>query len=458
MDPVRGVFRSSTRSFDVRPAPDDRQHPAAGGLPASFGLPRAHVEDEGMLLRAVEAIDRPARRDAGGIALAGEDDADRRAGQAGNRGSDAGRKPPLRRGEQERSKRDREPGQDDLRLRVAEPDVHLEQPRAVHRQHQPGVEEATERRAATGELLQDREVDRSNDPSGRRLVEIRERRIGAHTAGVRPAVAAEQPLVVACRWQGDRSAAVAGGDDARLRAGQPLLDNDAPIRPAPVEELVEDGRRRGDGVARCIEDGHALAGRKAIVLHDEPLAGRRDRPDRPLRFGPRIAHDRRGHRDARRRRDLVAPGLGGLDRGGCLRGTEHRDTGRGQGIGDTRGERSLGADDDELRRTGPREPDEPGRVVRPNVRDPDPRLARDRGAARSNDHLVHPGLGGELPGQRVFAPTAAHDDDARRHHERHAGTGRRRTGRQARSIVWVRSGPTETRTIGTRAWSSSAVT
>ena len=36
--------------------------------------------------------------------------------------------------------------------------------------------------------------------------------------------------------------------------------------------------------------------------------------------------------------------------------------------------------------------------------------------------------------------------------------GRWRIGRQARSIVWVRSGPTETSTIGTPASSSSAVT
>ena len=41
----------------------------------------------------------------------------------------------------------------------------------------------------------------------------------------------------------------------------------------------------------------------------------------------------------------------------------------------------------------------------------------------------------------------------------YAGVGGRwRIGRQARSMVWVRSGPTETNTIGTPACSSSAVT
>ena len=43
--------------------------------------------------------------------------------------------------------------------------------------------------------------------------------------------------------------------------------------------------------------------------------------------------------------------------------------------------------------------------------------------------------------------------------EAHAGSpGRWRIGRHARSMVWVRSGPTDTSTIGTPACSSSAAT
>ena len=65
----------------------------------------------------------------------------------------------------------------------------------------------------------------------------------------------------------------------------------------------------------------------------------------------------------------------------------------------------------------------------------------------------------------MLAPATAEDEDAGGHGERHAGSsaqagvvGRWRIGRQARSIVCVRSGPTETNTIGTPACSSSAVT
>ena len=86
----------------------------------------------------------------------------------------------------------------------------------------------------------------------------------------------------------------------------------------------------------------------------------------------------------------------------------------------------------------------------------------DRVAAGRDEDRVDAGLAGELPGEGVLAAAAPDDEDARRHHERrraHAGIpGRRRIGRQARSMVWVRSGPTETSTIGTPACSSMAVT
>ena len=80
--------------------------------------------------------------------------------------------------------------------------------------------------------------------------------------------------------------------------------------------------------------------------------------------------------------------------------------------------------------------------------------------------LVHAGLAAQLPGERVLAAAAADDEDAGGHHEGHRGhisdqavaAGRCRFGRHARSMVWVRSGPTETNTIGTPAWSSSADT
>ncbi len=90
-----------------------------------------------------------------------------------------------------------------------------------------------------------------------------------------------------------------------------------------------------------------------------------------------------------------------------------------------------------------------------------PRLGTDRGTAGSHGHLVDAGLAGELPGEGVLAGTAADDEDPGRHdREAHpvATVGRWRMGRYARSMVWVRSGPTDTSTIGTPAATSRAVT
>ena len=97
---------------------------------------------------------------------------------------------------------DGEPRQDGLRLRVAEADVELEQARAVGGQHQAGVEGAAERRAAPGQLGQDRPVDRSRGSrSTAVVVEVGQRRVGAHAAGVRPASPSPSALVVAGRRQ-----------------------------------------------------------------------------------------------------------------------------------------------------------------------------------------------------------------------------------------------------------------
>ncbi len=96
----------------------------------------------------------------------------------------------------------------------------------------------------------------------------------------------------------------------------------------------------------------------------------------------------------------------------------------------------------------------------------DARLLADPRAAGRHEHLPDARLVRELPGERVLAAAPTEDEDAGRDGEGHAASfdrqagrvGRCRIGRQARSMVWVRSGPTETNTIGTPAWSSSAVT
>ena len=206
-------------------------------------------------------------------------------------------------------------------------------------------------------------------------------------------------------------------------------------------------------------DRHALAGRQPVRLDDDALTGRRSpcanaAPPRP----------RRANAPARAIGTPAAAATSWQNallhsiRAAAARRPEDRDPGLDQRIGDPGGQRRLGADDDQLDGLAPRERDDRRRIERIDARHAsDTRLASDRITPRRHDDLVDARLAGQLPGKRMLAPATAHDQDAGRHHEAHAGSpARLRIGRQARSIVWVRSGPTDTSTIGTPACASIA--
>ena len=160
----------------------------------------------------------------------------------------------------------------------------------------------------------------------------------------------------------------------------------------------------------------------------------------------------------------MAERLARLDPGRRRGRAEDGDPGLRQRIGHPGGKRRLRSDDDQLGGLTPGARDDRGRVERIHPgHAADPRLPGDRIAAGRDDHLVDARLGGQLPGQRVLAAAAPDDEDPGRGMEMHPGAhagspGRWRIGRQARSIVCVRSGPTDTRTIGTPACSSIADT
>ena len=85
-----------------------------------------------------------------------------------------------------------------LRLRIAEPDVELQQARSVGGEHQARVQRAPEGDAPPRQLGQDRAGGSASTMSARTpVVDVVERRDRAHAAGVRAPVAVEQSLVVA---------------------------------------------------------------------------------------------------------------------------------------------------------------------------------------------------------------------------------------------------------------------
>ena len=216
-------------------------------------------------------------------------------------------------------------------------------------------------------------------------------------------------------------------------------------------------------------DADALARREAVLLDDEATARAGEGARRRHGLGRRPAGPGVGHAHPGSLGHLVTERLGALDPGGRGGRPERRHAGRPQRVGQAVREGLLGSDDRELDRVRAGDFDDRGVVGGRDLDALDPRQLADRVAARRHDHEVDPGLVGQLPGQGVLTAAATDDEDPGRHHGRaHAGApvarpapvsaGERRIGRQARSMVCVRSGPTETSTIGTPAWSSSAET
>ena len=175
--------------------------------------------------------------------------------------------------------------------------------------------------------------------------QVRQRRVGAHPAGVRARVAVEQALVVARQRQGD-------GVARRRRSRSTLASR-------PIEPLLDDERPRrrspraiaAIGLVDVVADGHALAGGEAVGLDHDAAARRGQLRDEGDRRGPASAErPAAGHRHAGGRRDLVAERLARLDPGGRrATGRRPRIPASRERVGDAGRERRLGPDDDELR-------------------------------------------------------------------------------------------------------------
>ena len=238
---VRRALGLLARAPRGRPAADDREHATAGGAHDPVlvdGGPG--VEDQragrapprraprsgrpGAAVRGTRRRRGPPRPSRPGARAAGHP---RARARARHRASS-----PRAAAEQQRPERDRETRQQGLRLRIAEPGVALEEDRAVRRSA------SGRRRARHGTAIPRRassaRIGRWNASTRAGIVvvgEVGERAVGAHPAGVRALVAVAEALVVAGQRQGQGVAAVAQGDEAGLRAVEPLLDDhDGPGR------------------------------------------------------------------------------------------------------------------------------------------------------------------------------------------------------------------------------------
>ena len=139
-----------------------------------------------------------------------------------------GIQPAVDRGFQQRHQIAFQPQHDRLRFGVTHAAVefqHLE--RAASADHQPGIQKSGVGHAVRGHAVQHRLYHFAHHPRMNFRGHHRGRRIGAHAAGVRSAVAVLQPLVVLAAGQRQRMAAVGEHDETGFLALQKFLDDHA---------------------------------------------------------------------------------------------------------------------------------------------------------------------------------------------------------------------------------------
>ena len=394
-DAARAGVRRVAGGAEVRTGGDHGQHPAAGGDQVGAGQGGAGLDDVDALdgLGVLEPADGVAGGGGLGVAAAGEHDGDGGARLPDGRGYVGER--PGRRAEQQPRERGVEEREQRLGLGVTEAGVELDDAGAAVGEREAGVQQPGERRAAAGHLVDGRLEDGGEDLVDEAVGGPRERRVGAHAAGVRPLVAVADALEVLRGLERVDRGAVGDREERDLGAVEVLLD-DHPLAPGGVVE-------RGLPV---LGDDDALAGGEAVVLDDvrrpELVEGGRDLPGRGAGAGGRGRHPGRLHH-------LLGERLGALEPGGLAGGAEAGDAAAGDRVGDTRDQRRLGADHDQVGAQGGGQVGHRGAVHRVDrVQRGDRRHAR---VAGGGVHRGDVGVARQRAGQGVLAaPGADHQD------------------------------------------------
>ena len=264
VDPVHRGIGEAARLREARAPSGNRQNPAAvRDEPVALHL-RPRVEDRDARVVERRQADRLAAPDRAGVAL-GRDHHGQRV-VVGEGDARLGEPPGGRRMHGVEQLRP-EPHGEDLRLGIAEADVVLDEARRAVLDHQPDIEHALERGPPPDHLGERRADDTGDRCLGHLRGHHRRRRVGAHAAGVRPAIAVEGALVVLRGAEKEQVLPVGENEEARLLAGHEFLDDDARPR-----SLGEDRVQRRLRLYDRLRDGHALAGGEAVGLDDDRRA------------------------------------------------------------------------------------------------------------------------------------------------------------------------------------------
>ncbi len=291
--------------------------------------------------------------------------------------------------------------QERLRLRVSEPGVVLEHPRAVLGEHDPDVEHALELAILLGHAAQRRLADALVQLGRVRFRDHHRRAVGAHAAGVRAAVAVADPLVVLAGRQRQEALAVAQADQRDLLALEPPLDHD-PAGARAEAALLEEHRQRRLQLAFVRRNDHALAGREAVRLEHEAALEAVGRA--PGLVGV-VGDLELRRRNAVALHELLGERLAAFDLGRLPARPEDAQPAQAELIHDAERQRQLGADDGQVDLEGAGEIGQLLDLVggdRNRVRE-----LRRAGIAGRAVELVEQGALPELPADGVLAPAAS---------------------------------------------------
>ncbi len=161
-----------------------------------------------------------------------------------------------------------------MRFGIAEAAVEFEDARAVGREHDPGIQRTDERSPFGAEAVHSGLQDRTSEFFDHRGRADWGGGVRTHAAGVRPAVAVEQPFVILCGRHGFHVDAVGEGQQRYFFPAQPFLNHHFIARRSKFA-VEHDRAQRLLCIVSAVGDDDAFARREARGLdYDRVIYGK----------------------------------------------------------------------------------------------------------------------------------------------------------------------------------------
>ena len=274
-------------------------------------------------------------------------------------------------------------------------------------QHQPGVQHTDVRRSLGAHGLQDGLKHQSLRVAKQRRRHVGGGRIGAHPARIRARVAICDPFVIARGRHQHGPRAIAKGQQGDLAPAQALLDDDMRASGPEFARKHDPAQCRLGGL-RVVAHKHAFARGQTVGLDHAGGRRRKGQGSRKSQGLIKSIEDREiGGRHAARPHDRLGEELGGLELGRGAPRPKHAQARAEKDVDDPGGQRRFGPDHRQVNLVLARESEQSGDVVGRNVHV----VAGGSGVPGRDVDTLDPRRLKQFPGQSVFAPAIAHDED-----------------------------------------------